>query len=46
MRATKDPTQDNRRHINAEWFLMEIITFISVVTSIIWHGNLCRGGDS
>ena len=36
--ATEVPTLDNSRDIDVGWFLLEIITFISVVTSIIWQG--------
>ena len=39
--ATEAPTQDNYRDVDAGWFLLEIITFISVVISIIWQGDLC-----
>ena len=42
--ATEAPTLDNSRDIDAGWFLLEM-TFISVVNSIIWQGDLCRGGD-
>ena len=42
MGATDVPTLDNSRDINAGWFLLEIITFISVVTSIIWRADLCK----
>ena len=44
--STKASTLDNSRDIDAGWFLLEIITFISVVDSIIWWGGLCRGEDS
>ena len=43
--ATEAPTQDNSRDIDSGWFLLEI-TFISVVNSIIWWGDLCNGGSS
>ena len=44
--ATEAPTLDNSRDIDAEWFLLEMITFISVVNSIIWREDLCRGENS
>ena len=34
LEATEAPTQDNSRNIDTGWFLLEIIRFISVVTSI------------
>ena len=34
--VTKAPTLDKDKDIDFEWFLLEIITFISVVTSNIW----------
>ena len=37
--ATKAPTQDKSKDIDFGWFLLEIITFISVITSIIWQGG-------
>ena len=43
---TKASALDNSRDIDAGWFLLEIITFISVVNSIIWRGDLCKGEDS
>ena len=42
---TKAPTQDKNKDIDFGWFLLEII-FISVITNIIWWGDLCREGDS
>ena len=36
--ATKAPTLGNSRDIDVGWFLLEIITFISVVTSIVCGG--------
>ena len=44
--ATEAPTQSNSRETDARWFLLELITFNSVVDSIIWRGDLCRGRDS
>ena len=44
--ATEAPTQDNWKYIDFGWFLLEIIAFISVITTIIWRGDLCREGDS
>ena len=44
--GTEAPTQNNSRDIDAGWFLLELLTFISVVDCIIWRGDLCRGGDS
>ena len=44
--ATEVPILDNSRDIIDEIFLLEIITFISVVTSIIWRGVLRKEGDS
>ena len=43
--ATKALTLGNSRNISAGWFLL-ILTFNSVDDSIIWRGDLCRGGDS
>ena len=44
--ATEAPTLDSSRDIDAGGFLLEILTFISLVNSIVWRGDLCRGGDS
>ena len=44
--ATKAPTLDKSRNIDVGWVLLELITFISVVDSTIWRGDLCRGEDS
>ena len=38
LEATKTPTIDKNRDIDFGWFLLEIITFISGVTNIIWWG--------
>ena len=35
--GTEVPTLDNSRDIDAGWFLLEIIIFISVVNNIIWR---------
>ena len=35
--ATEAPTLDKNKDIDFGWFLLEIITFISVLTSIIWQ---------
>ena len=35
--GSEEPTLDNSRDIDAGWFLLEIIKFISVVNSIIWR---------
>ena len=36
--ATEAPTLDKNKDIDFEWFLLEIIRFISVITSIKWQG--------
>ena len=38
LRATKASTLDNSKDIDVGWFFIGIITFISVVTNIIWWG--------
>ena len=43
--ATKAPTLDKNRDIDFGWFLLEIITFISVITDIICQEDLYREGD-
>ena len=35
MGATETLTQDKNKDIDFEWFLLEIITFISTITSFI-----------
>ena len=42
--TTEAPCLDNSRDIDAEWFFLEIKTFISVVNNVIWRGDLCGGG--
>ena len=44
--ATEAPTLDNNKDTDAGWFLLEIITSISVDNSIIWRWDLCREGYS
>ena len=44
--AIKAPSLDKHKNIDFGWFLLEIIIFISVVTSIISQGYLYRGDDS
>ena len=34
----KAPILDKNKDIDFGWFLLEIITFISIITSIIWRG--------
>ena len=40
--TTEAPVLDKIRDIHFGWVLLEIITFISVITKIIWRGDLCR----
>ena len=44
--ATEALILDNSWGIDGGWFFLELITFISVVDSIIWRGDLCTGRDS
>ena len=43
--ATEAPTLDKNKDIDFRWFLLEI-TYIIVITSIIWRGDLCKERDS
>ena len=36
-RGTVDPTLDKNKDTDFEWFLLEIMTFISVINGIIWR---------
>ena len=45
LEVTDAPTLDKNRDIDFVWFLLKIITFISVITGIIGQGGLCREGD-